>query len=93
MIKNIARRILKRDGRQYSIGELIRVALGGSVFDPERFTPHPTMNFFELHRGFDHRLLRAEVAGRLKVVGQYKTPLNRLPLVFNQEVVLLATKL
>ncbi len=91
LLKNLGRRLLKKDVRQYESSELFRIGLGGTVFDPGRFEPHPPDDFIMWHRGFDHRLLRAEIASRFKILRHYNTPLNWLPTVFNQEIVLVAT--
>lgn len=91
VLKNLVRRTLKRDTRQYRLGELIRIGLGGRVFDPQRFTPTPVQDVFIFHHGFDHRLLREELASRFDVIDQRKTPLNWLPVACNQEVILLLT--
>lgn len=94
LIKALGRRILKGQPKEYSWPELIRYSLGAVMYDPARFDPADPSTWIQDHRGFDYRLLRAELAYRFDVVDQRTTPLPFLPAPLgNQEVFLTLARL
>jgi SAM-dependent methyltransferase len=87
LIKNLGRRVLKSDAREYSRAETLRAAFGRTVFDPVRWDPREQVDFIMTHKGFDYRLFAQELSGRFRIDQQVNTPFAALPaLVANQEV-------
>jgi len=87
LIKNLGRLFLKGRDREYESTELIRIAAGGTVYDPGRFDPSDQRTWIHHHKGFDYRLLRRELAYRFDVVAERTTPLATLPgPIGNQEI-------
>jgi SAM-dependent methyltransferase len=93
LIKTFGRRVLKRDPPEYTLRETLAAVAGLTVFDPERFDPDSTVDFFVTHKGFDYRLLKKELAGQgFLVEGQTNSPIRWLPaLLANQEVIISAS--
>ena len=88
LVKEFGRRVLKRDPPDYAVGELLRIAAGGAVFDPKRFNPDES-DVICRHQGFDHRILLREIEQHFTIVDSTPTPLPRLPSwLGNQELIL-----
>lgn len=93
LVKNLGRRLLKRDPPEYTARETLRAALGRTTFDPVRFDPDRGNEYIHSHKGFDHRLLRTELETRFRVLEAVPTPFRRLPPALgNQELFLVATR-
>ncbi len=94
LIKQFGRRVLKSYPSEYSMRELVTAACGMTVYDPNRFDPRlPHDEFFESHKGFDHRLLAREMRGcGFKIDRKVGSPVSWLPAnLANQEVLLVAS--
>jgi hypothetical protein len=79
LVKALARMALKGRSKEYGLSELLRVSIGGLVFDPARFDPANTGTWIHDHRGFDYRLLRRELAHRFTIESEVTTPLSAVP--------------
>lgn len=92
LIKTAGRRLLKSYDREYSLGEMLAAGVGMTVFDPQRFDPG-FGEYFVSHKGFDYRLLRAEVEAQgFSVERTVASPVTWLPAgLVNQEVLLVAS--
>jgi SAM-dependent methyltransferase len=90
LIKNVGRRVLKADQREYTWRESVAATLGFKVFDPHRFDPEADDEFIESHKGFDYRLLKTELASQgFRVTRSVSSPISWLPAALaNQEVIL-----
>ena len=92
-VKALGRRVLKGRAREYGMLELLRLSLGGSAFDPERYDPGVRTTWIHNHKGFDYRLFRAELSRRFQLVREDRTPIRRLPApLFNQGIFFQATR-
>lgn len=94
LIKNFGRRVLKSYPSEYTTRELLSAAVGMTVYDPRRFDPRKGEDeFFESHKGFDHRLLAQEMGGwGFKIERKVSSPVPWLPAnLANQEIILVAT--
>ncbi len=89
LIKNVGRRVLKGDEREYTMRETLSAAFGLTVFDPHRYDPSAGNEFIVSHKGFDHRLLKKELAGQgFDVIKSVHSPVTWLPAALaNQEVI------
>lgn len=77
--------ILKGRLPEYGWGSLIRYSVGATMFDPARYDPSARETWIQNHKGFDHRLFRAELDSRLPVVKSIPNPIPKIPaLMFNQ---------
>ena len=87
LIKEAGRVLLKGRGLESSPRQLARHALGRVKVDPARFDPNSTSTWITYHSGFDHRLLRRELAKRFMIKKAFPTPFPRLPAQLgNQEM-------
>ncbi len=87
LVKNIGRLVLKGREREYDWRELMRIAVGGTVYDPGRFDPSDWRTWIHHHKGFDYRLLRQELGHRFAVTAEKVTPIPALPApIGNQEI-------
>jgi SAM-dependent methyltransferase len=87
LIKEAGRVLLKGRGLESSPRQLVRYALGRVEVDPARFDPNSTSTWITYHSGFDHRLLRRELANRFTIKQAFPTPFPRLPAQLgNQEM-------
>ncbi len=91
VIKTLGRRVLKRRGREYARGELIRAVFGAETIDPDRFDPDSNVEFLFTHKGFDHRPFLRELDDFQDVIDVTPTPVRWLPgWLCNQEMLLLS---
>ncbi|MHB8467867.1 MAG: SAM-dependent methyltransferase [Acidimicrobiales bacterium] len=90
LVKNLGRRILKADGKEYTVGESVAASLGRTNFDPHRYDPQAGKDYIFTHKGFDHRLFVRELAGWYEVDRIVRSPVTWLPALANQEVIILA---
>ena len=87
LVKDWVRRRQKGRRREYTRGELARLAVGRSPVDPGRHDPDARDTYIETHKGFDYRLLRRELERHFEVRASFPTPLRWLPpWLGNQEV-------
>lgn len=87
LVKSLGRLLLKGREKEYELSELVRIAAGGTVYDPGRFDPSDQRTWIHHHKGFDYRLLRRELAHRFDVTTEKTTPLPFLPApLCNQEI-------
>jgi SAM-dependent methyltransferase len=87
LIKEAGRVLLKGRGLESSLRRLPGFALGRIEFDPARFDARSTSTWITYHSGFDHRLLRRELAERFAIKEAFPTPFPRLPAQLgNQEM-------
>jgi SAM-dependent methyltransferase len=94
LIKNLGRRVLKSYPSEYTMRELIAAACCRTVFDPQRFDPRmPSNEFFESHKGFDHRLVAQEMREcGFKIERKVSSPVPWLSAnLANQEIILVGT--
>jgi SAM-dependent methyltransferase len=92
LVKNVTRVLLKGRTPEYDLRSLLRLSLGGTAYDPGRFDPSDTRTWIQHHKGFDHRLLRSELAHRFDLADEQRTPIPWLPAgLGNQEVYFHAT--
>jgi phospholipid N-methyltransferase len=87
LVKALGRRLLKGREKEYPWRELARIAAGGTVYDPGRFDGSDQRTWIHGHKGFDHRLLRRELAHRFDLTAEKTTPLPFVPAPLgNQEI-------
>ncbi len=87
LIKDLGRRLLKGDVREYSAREMVALVLGRTAWDPGRYDPSASEGFIVRHRGFDHRLLRRELETQFRIERVIRSPVAALPASLgNQEV-------
>jgi SAM-dependent methyltransferase len=87
LVKSLTRVFLKGREPEYDIRTLVRLAFGGTAYDPGRFDPSDTRTWILNHKGFDYRLFRRELANRFEITEEQRTPLPWLPAALgNQEI-------
>lgn len=87
LVKSLARVLLKGREPEYNSKELLRIGIGGRVFDPTRFDKSNSATWIHHHKGFDYRSLREEIRRQFEIVEENRTPLRFLPAPLgNQEI-------
>jgi SAM-dependent methyltransferase len=93
LVKNLGRRWLKGDRREYSLLQSVSAAVGRTIFDPVRFDPDAGAQYILTHKGFDHRIFLRELEGQgFQVDDVVSSPLPWLPPALgSQEVIVVGS--